>query len=70
MQNFEDYIKEEIKDGYISSNGTPLKCKKCDSKEFKDINKDQCEYGVTEFERICSDCGQVNGYWSYGNWQL
>jgi hypothetical protein len=35
--SFEEYIKKQIKEGYISENGTPLKCW-CGCTDFKQVN--------------------------------
>jgi len=37
-ESFEDYLKKQIEDGYISEDGTPLKCE-CGCVNFKEVNQ-------------------------------
>lgn len=64
-ENFEQYIKQQIEDGYIKENGFPLKCLFCNSSDLNFKNKYQEEVEVT-----CNKCGKEIGYWAYGNWLI
>jgi len=68
--NIKDYMKQQVKDGYILENGTPLKCHYCENEKLKDNITDQSEQGIMEYEKVCSDCDTIVGCWSYGHWQL
>lgn len=65
-----DWLKEDIKDGYIKGDGTPLKCRKCENTKMFDKTVDRDEANILEFERYCKNCGNLCGYWSYGSWML
>lgn len=69
-QNFEDYFKQQVADGYISENVKPLKCI-CGCAEFKQMNE---HFGVghclEEYSLQCTNtkCLKIVGRWSYGSW--
>lgn len=67
--SFEEYMKKEIEEGYISENGTPLKCW-CGNKEFKQVKIYQSEYGIEEYSLQCTECLKIVGHWAYGNWHI
>jgi len=74
---FEEYIEQQIKDGYISEKDlSPLKCWNCESKNFKDYGHDFLDYihghgvNLLEYKVKCLDCEKDVGYWSYGHWQV
>lgn len=71
FSDFEEYMKEQIKEGFISENGTPLKCW-CGCSNFKQVNTYSSEYGIEEYSLQCTniDCLRIVGYWGYGNWQI
>jgi len=70
-KTMEEYIKEQIENGFIDSKGNPLKCEKClSAKPFKQVTKSIDGGCVSEFEALCQDCGHQMGYWSYGSWMI
>jgi hypothetical protein len=70
-QTFEEYIKQEIHDGYTDATGQPLKCHHCNSvKPYKQLTISIDGGYVSEYAAICTDCGKEMGYWAYGNWQV
>jgi len=68
--SMEEYIRQQIKDGYINNNGSPLKCHKCECNKLEQKINDRMESIVCEYKMICTNCNSDVGYWSYGNWQL
>lgn len=68
MDDTEQYIEQQIADGYIKADGAPLKCQ-CGSTnlDWKHIYEGM---GVVEIEVKCNDCGKDVGLWSYGSWTL
>lgn len=67
----EDYYKKQLQDGYISKNGAPLKCIKCESINLIDKVTDTLDgHTVLEYYVYCKDCGTKTGSWAYGNWQI
>lgn len=71
MKTFEDYIKEKIKNGFISErDGEPLKCPWCESKELENKNYDYGGMGVEEYEKWCKPCNKRISGWAYGSWEL
>lgn len=69
-KSMEDYISEQMQNGYIDSNGTPLKCHKCECESMDQKITDRMESIICEYKMICTNCSAEVGYWSYGNWQL
>lgn len=68
---FHQYMRKRIADGYIANDGTPLKCESCDSTEFERVNEDQMGYGmVVGYELRCKQCRGIAGHWAYGNWMI
>lgn len=67
--SFEEYIKEQIREGYISENGTPLKCR-CVCTDFKQVKQYYCVHGIEEYSLQCTDCLKIVGHWAFGNWQV
>ena len=69
--SFEDYMKEQIEEGYISANGTPLKCW-CGCTDFKQVKQYYCEHGIEEYSLQCTniECLKIVGHWAFGNWQV
>lgn len=67
---FKQQIKKDIKQGYILSDGTPIKCYKCKSKKLEKYNYDCIEHTICEYSVRCEKCGQILGHWAYGSWQL
>lgn len=61
-------IAEEIKLGYKSILLEPLKCIKCESKEFQKVEVYGGELGAEEYKLACKNCKHINGHCSYGNW--
>jgi hypothetical protein len=68
VEDFEEYMKQQIKDGYIAENGKPLKCQFCDSKDFKLDNIFREEGYVVKYSIVCQYCGKTIGTWAYGGW--
>ena len=69
--SFEDYMKEQIEEGYIAENGTPLKCW-CGCTDFKQVKQYYCEHGIEEYSLQCTniECLKIVGHWAFGNWQV
>jgi len=63
-------IKEQIRLGYISENGKPLKCE-CGSIDFKQVNQYYGEGYIEEYSLECKneECLKIVGHWSFGHWQ-
>lgn len=68
---FEDYIKEQIKEGYIAEDGHPKKCE-CGCTEFNQVNQTYGEGWIEEYSLECKneDCLKTVGHWAYGNWTV
>jgi len=70
-ESIEEFLNNQVKEGYISENGTPLKCFKCESKEMSEVNHDYLDGGrILEYDIKCKDCDTIVGSWAYGHWQL
>lgn len=67
---FKRHINRLIKQGYISSDGTPLKCTNCKSTDLEDYNHVYEDYYCVEYSVRCKQCKSNQGLWSYGNWTL
>jgi len=69
--SFEDYYKEQIAEGYIAENGTPLKCG-CGCTEFKQVNQYYGEGWIEEYSLECTneDCLKIVGTWAFGHWDV
>jgi hypothetical protein len=63
-----EYIEQQIKDGYITEYGKPLKCQFCDNRDFKQGNIYKEEGYVVEYSIVCQCCGRIIGTWAYGSW--
>jgi hypothetical protein len=61
-------LAEEVKLGYKTIMLAPIKCIKCESKDFKKVEMYGSEVGLEEYKLACKNCGHINGHWSYGNW--
>jgi hypothetical protein len=59
-----------VKDGFLSENGHPLKCRFCESKNFKEHGEYYDERGKVEYQLSCNDCGKELSIWAYGSWDL
>jgi hypothetical protein len=68
---FEDYIKEQIKEGYIAEDGHPKKCV-CGCTEFKQVDQHYGEGHIEEYSLECTnqECLNTVGSWSFGHWQI
>lgn len=66
---FRYYYWQNVKRGFISNNGTPLKCHECDSIDLKDYNKLYEEHILIEYDCKCNKCGTMLGHWAYGYWE-
>lgn len=53
---------------YFKTDGTPIKCTKCGSKNLNDLSKYESSGIIIEMDILCSDCDEVLGYWAYGSW--
>lgn len=64
-------MNQRIENGYIDSDGTPLKCE-CGCKEFKQVNIYYGEGWIEEYSLECKNegCLKIVGHWAYGNWTL
>lgn len=65
-----DKIAKLISTGFLAEDLAPLMCTKCDSTELEDMTTSTDGGFVSEFQRSCSACGAMAGYWAYGGWQL
>lgn len=57
--------------GYYDHDGTPLRCRNCDSWHYRDheqVMHDSINGHVSEFELKCRLCDTQMGYWAYGCW--
>ena len=70
MEDIHKYYNELEKDGYITSDGKPLKCLFCDSVKLVDTRVMQSNYGIEEYEVECCNCKKTTGRWAYGYWAL
>ena len=70
-KSFEQFLKEEIEAGYMSENGSPIKCH-CGCTDFKEVDKYHENGHVVEYALECKneDCLKIVGRWSYGSWLL
>ena len=68
LGDYEDYINQLIKDGYVTENLTPIKCQKCEGNNFDMENIYKQEFYVVEYDLKCVNCGTVAGHFAYGNW--
>ncbi len=64
-----EYIQQQIKDGYILKDGTPVKCA-CGNTEFEMVDAHYCPYGLEEYQLKCEKCQEIVGHWAFGNWQV
>ena len=53
---------------YFTEECEPKRCTNCEGTSIVSIVKDTINYVSCEKEAVCSDCGTVVGYWSYGFW--
>lgn len=60
----------DVKNGYITNDGTPLKCYKCNSKDMKKYNEYYEEHWCVEYDIRCKECRAKLGHWAYGNWEV
>ena len=69
--SFEEYYKQQIAEGYITENGTPLKCS-CGCTEFKQVNQYYGEGWIEEYSLECTneDCLKIVGTWAFGHWDV
>lgn len=70
MCDIEKHIKELLVKGYITEDLAPVKCLRCDSKEFTDVEEYYENHYRVEYQVQCKNCGMINGHWAYGNWQI
>tara|TARA_R110000765_G_scaffold398401_1_gene492766 strand:+ start:287 stop:505 length:219 start_codon:yes stop_codon:yes gene_type:complete len=70
-ESFEDYMKRQIDEGYISENGHPIKCE-CGCTEFKQVDQHYGEGHIEEYSLECTnqECLKKVGSWSFGHWQV
>jgi len=69
--SFEEYYKQQIAEGYIAEDGTPLKCG-CGCTEFKQVNQYYGEGWIEEYSLECAneDCLKIVGTWAFGKWDV
>lgn len=65
-----DELKRLIDNGCLTNTLEPIKCSACKSEEMNDHSLAGDAGYISEFERRCSNCHKVLGYWAYGNWQV
>ncbi len=65
-----DYLKELENNGYITKNGTPLKCRFCDCTDLETTDEYFEEHMLVEYTLKCKKCGNIAGTWAYGGWML
>lgn len=71
FKSIDEYIDWCVDMGYISSDGTPLKCHKCGSKELEEYDEHYMEWeDREEYSVRCKQCGTEVGHWAYGNWNI
>lgn len=68
-QTIEEYINQQIADGYITNKGVPIKCQYCDSTALREDSYHE-EHVVVEKLVTCIDCSAEVGLWSYGTWTI
>jgi hypothetical protein len=68
--DFEEYIEQQIKDGYINERLEPLKCPMCESDNLRTNNEEFENGGIIEYDSECGDCGHKVGHWAYGSWDI
>lgn len=61
--------------GYIKSDGEPIKCRKCKSKNLEECNHQIGGFNIpegclTEYDIKCKKCGAICGHWEYGSWEV
>lgn len=66
---FEEEMKYRVDNGFMASNGAPLKCE-CGVTDFKQINQYYGECYIEEYQLECNECHKIVGHWAYGNWQV
>lgn len=66
-QIMEEWLSQEISEGFMDSNLQPIKCR-CGAKSWTDKVTDRDEHGILEYDRICTECGTTMGNWAYGHW--
>lgn len=65
----EEDIKRKLDLGVITKELEPIKCEACGADKYRDKTTDSLDYLEVEKNRICNNCGEVMGSWSYGCWQ-
>jgi len=70
-KTFEEYLKEQIEEGYIKEDGMPLKCG-CGCTEFKQVKQYYGEGWIEEYSLECTneDCLKIVGHWAFGYWSV
>ena len=69
MATFEEEMRKAVEDGFITEDGLPLKCWKCESKDLK-FTGHYDGYIMVEQSVKCNSCGADVGLWSYGHWTV
>jgi hypothetical protein len=71
MEDIEEYMKRQIEEGYISSDGHPLKCE-CGCVKFKEVDQHFGSGHIEEYSLECTNnkCLKIVGNWSFGHWQI
>jgi hypothetical protein len=69
QEEYEEYVEELIRDGYILSDGTPLKCF-CGCEDLYETGEYYDEHSLVEYEVKCKQCDARVGYYAYGYWEM
>lgn len=67
---YQEYMKQLVDDGYINIDGKPLKCIDCESIDLHFNYYNHIQGNPCECEVICNTCNHVTGIWSYGTWEI
>ena len=60
-----------ITDGFVTKNGVPLKCFRCNGKNLKLANKLYNKSKVLmSFDSVCEQCNKTLGHWENGVWHI
>ena len=65
----EQYLVQEIEDGYINDKYAPIKCY-CGCSDFTDVKQQYEEHMLVEYQVKCNSCGKAVGHWAYGQWTI
>ena len=70
IRDMSKYINHLVNKGFVTEDGTPLKCVHCESDNLQQVNECYGQYGIEEYQIQCKNCNNITGHWAYGNWQI